>query len=165
MGVSVFAYQAVQLEQPGASQGDFTSGYSDVTNAHFDPGAGRLQPEDLEFGIYGILGKLEERIGSYSAFENFRQSLAGLVGVDYPTAELNWRDVPFGEILQASDTHVLMGAEMLEAFHQNLERHSEEAAAKMTPAQHETYQLLQRAAAFARIDPINEGSTGALRIS
>ena len=164
MGVSVFAYQGVQLEQPGAARGDFTSGYSDVTHVHFDPADGRLRPDDLEMGIYGILGKFEERIGSYLQFERFREKLAEMVGTPYPSTAENWRDGQFGELLQASDSYVLMGAEMLEAFHQNLERYSAEAAQQLDQGQHEIYQTLQKAAAFARIDPINEGGTGALRI-
>lgn len=161
MGVSVYAYQGIQLEEAGGLPGSIAS---EVTHVYLDPEAGRLRANDLEKGIYAILGTYEERIGSYGYFDAFRQSLAELVGIQHPMPEGRWDEAPFGELLYASDNSVLMGAEMLEAFHRNLERYSDEASQKLSSEHLETYLVLRKAAEFARTDTIGDGSSGALSI-
>lgn len=141
MGVSVSAYRGVQFEGPG-SLGAVSN---DLIEVFLDPSAGRLQADDLETGIYSFSSKFEERIGSYSYFDEFRTALAKLVDVPFPSEAREWQGVPFGELLYATDAHVLMGPAMVRAFLGNLGNFNEDASEILSEEHYDTYRVLDKA--------------------
>lgn len=154
MGVSVHAYKGAQFERDADGSGGVDN---DVIEVFLDPSASRLRADDLDKGVYSFLGKLEEPIGSYGYFDEFRKALAQLANASFPPESGEWREVPFGELLFATDAHVLMGPAMVEAFQKNLKSFAEEAFKKLSTEHHETYRALEKAADHALQDTQDEG--------
>lgn len=97
MGVSVYAYRGTKFERGASGAGQVDN---DLLEVFLDPSAGRLVADDLETGIYSFTSKFEERIGSYSYFDEFRAALAKLADVPFPSESRDWQKSAFRRALR-----------------------------------------------------------------
>lgn len=106
MGVSVEAYNGLKLKQVGGSLEDLTE--EELDNEPFvcfAPPEGQWQADGLQAGTYSYTELFHEMIGSYTYFGHFRKALTELLP---PESD------DFKELIQGSDTYLLMGPDAVE---------------------------------------------------